>query len=56
VTDTISSLVIGLVNTGDAKSGLKYLPFLIIASLAIFFVIRLVLGAGLVSNFTSALG
>lgn len=56
VTDIISCFIIGLVNTGDEKSGLKYLPFLLAASFAIFFIIRVVLGAVLVSNFTDALG
>jgi flagellar protein FlaJ len=53
VTDIISSLVIGLVNTGSEKSGLKYLIPLLILSLSIFFVIRIVLGNSLVDNFTA---
>jgi len=52
-TDFISSLVIGLVNTGDSKSGIKYFIPLLIISLIIFFIIRGVLGATLVQNFSS---
>ncbi|MEK6926146.1 MAG: type II secretion system F family protein [Nanoarchaeota archaeon] len=43
VTDLISCFVIGLVNKGEGKEGLKYLIPLIIISLSIFFVVRTVL-------------
>jgi pilus assembly protein TadC len=53
VTDLISSLVIGLVNTGEEKSGLKYFVPLLMLSLAIFFIIRVTLGKALISTFSS---
>jgi hypothetical protein len=43
VVDVISCLVIGLVNKGDEKYGLRYMLPLIMVSLAIFFGIRLFL-------------
>lgn len=52
-TDFVSSLILGMVNKGDEKSGLKYLIPLLIVSLSIFFAIRLTLGASLLETFTS---
>lgn len=52
-TDFISSLVLGMVNKGDQKSGLKYFIPLVIVSLLIFFAIRLTLGSSLLQTFTS---
>ena len=43
ITDFISCLVMGLVNKGEEKSGLKYFLPLVLISLIIFFTIRLVL-------------
>ena len=48
VTDFISCIVIGLVNKGDGKSGLKYFIPLVLFSLIIFFTIRI-----LISGFLS---
>lgn len=42
-TDLISSLVIGLVNKGEAKAGLRWFIPLVAFSLAIFFIVRIVL-------------
>ncbi len=42
-TDFISSFVIGLVNKGNAKSGLKYFIPLLILSLTLFFIVKTVL-------------
>lgn len=44
VTNLISSLVIGLVSNGEEKTGLKYFIPLVVASLFLFFILRLVLG------------
>ena len=43
VTDFLASLVIGLVNKGDEKEGLRYLLPMIAVSLSLFFIIRTVL-------------
>ena len=43
VTDLISCLVIGLVNKGEGKTGLKYFIPLVLFSLLIFLIIRIVL-------------
>lgn len=43
ITDLISCLVIGLVNKGEGKSGLKFFIPLLILSWGLFFVLRLVL-------------
>ncbi len=45
ITDFISCLVIGLVNKGEEKTGLKYFLPLVLISLIIFFTIRLVLSS-----------
>lgn len=49
--DIISCLVIGLVNKGDEKYGLKYMVPLIMVSLAIFFAIRIFLYSFLAQSF-----
>jgi len=49
VSDLISSLVIGLVRKGDAKAGLKYFIPLVGASLALFFLVRIILSNTLVT-------
>jgi len=43
ITDFISCLVIGLVNKGDGKSGLKFFIPLVVVSIGLFLLIRLVL-------------
>jgi len=43
-TDILAALVLGLVNKGEEREGIKYLPALLILSLATFFIIRLALG------------
>jgi len=48
VTDLISSLVIGMVNKGDSKSGLKFFIPLTAFSLGIFFTVRIALSKFLV--------
>jgi len=45
VTDLISCFVIGLINKGDGKTGLKYFIPLIITSISIFFLVRTVLAS-----------
>lgn len=49
-TDVLASLIIGLVNKGEEKEGLKYLLPLIVISLSVFFLIRFLL-----SNFLTGL-
>ena len=44
VTNIISSLVLGLVNKGEEKQGLKYIIPLMVLSVIIFFLVRIVLG------------
>jgi len=48
VTDLISSVVIGLVNKGEGKAGLKFFLPLVAVSLTIFFAIRILLSNTLV--------
>ena len=43
ITDFISSLVIGLVNKGESKQGLKYFIPILLFSLSIFFLSRIIL-------------
>ncbi|MBU0953192.1 MAG: type II secretion system F family protein [Nanoarchaeota archaeon] len=45
ITVTFGSLILGLIATGKEKSGLRFLPFFVIVSLAIFFVSRIVIGS-----------
>ncbi len=52
ITDIISSLVIGLVNKGEEKYGLKYALPLILSSLSIFFIIRVTLSKYLFEAFS----
>jgi pilus assembly protein TadC len=52
-TNIISSLVIGLVNKGDEKAGLKYLIPLVLISVAVFFLVRFVLSAFLSETLSS---
>lgn len=50
VMNVMASLVLGLVSKGDEKEGLRYLPIMLILSLAIFFILRSLLG-GVMSGF-----
>lgn len=50
VIDILASLVLGLINKGEEKQGLKYLPAILIVSLSIFFIART-----LIMNFMSGL-
>jgi len=43
--DLFSSLVIGLVNKGEEKQGLKYFPIIVVVSLLIFFVSRILISS-----------
>lgn len=56
VTDIMASLVIGLIQKGEEKEGLKYLIPLLTISLAIFFAIRLLLRGYFISNFLGNIG
>lgn len=55
VSDLITSLVLGLVRKGDSKSGLKYFIPLAVFSIALFFLVRLILSqtllASIIGNF-----
>lgn len=53
VTDFISSLVIGLVNKGKGKAGLKYFIPLVVISILLFIVIKFVLSGILIDMITS---
>lgn len=44
VTDILASLTLGLVNKGEEREGLRYLPALLIISLSVFFGVRWGLG------------
>lgn len=50
VTDLISCLVIGLVNKGEGKAGLRYFIPLVITSYILFFVVRALLSKTLMSS------
>ena len=52
-TSFISSLVIGLVNKGDEKSGLRYFIPLAAAAIGIFFAVRFILGGFLADTFSA---
>lgn len=41
--DVLASLVLGLVAKGEEKEGLKYLPFLIVISMIVYFLTRIIL-------------
>jgi archaeal flagellar protein FlaJ len=49
ISDFISSLVVGLVRKGEAKEGLKYFLPLAVASITLFFLVRIILGNTLVN-------
>ncbi len=52
VTNSIfASLILGLVGKDKEKEGIKYLPFLLVASLSVFFIIRRILKAMFTSLF-----
>lgn len=54
VTDFISTFVIGIVNKGEGKAGLKYFIPILVASLTIFFIVRKVISGiliGAISNY-----
>lgn len=44
VTDILASLILGLINKGEEKQGLKFLPVIIVLSLGVFFITRVVVG------------
>jgi len=44
VSDVLAALVLGLVNKGEEKSGLKYVIPLVSISMAVFFIVKLFLG------------
>ena len=48
ITDLISSVVIGLVNKGEGKAGLRYFLPLVLISLSVFFIVRAILSKLLV--------
>ncbi len=50
VTDSLASLILGLVNKGEEKAGLKFVIPLLLLSYGIFFLVRLVLRKFLVQN------
>ncbi|MFA5174457.1 MAG: type II secretion system F family protein [Candidatus Pacearchaeota archaeon] len=50
VIDVLACLVLGLVNKGEEKQGLRYLPAILIISLSVFFIAR-----SLIMNFMSGL-
>lgn len=50
VTDILASLILGLVNKGDEKAGLKFAIPLLIMSYSIFFFVRIVLQKYLIEN------
>jgi len=52
ITDYISSMVIGLVNKGDSKEGLKYFIPLVLFSISVFFLFRIILLKFLAGLFT----
>lgn len=41
----LSSLVLGLINSGEEKNGLKFIPILIVIGLAVYFVTGVLIGA-----------
>lgn len=43
VTSILSSLVLGLITKGEEKDGLKYIPILTVTSLAVFFIVRILI-------------
>ena len=51
MTDIISSLIIGVVNKGESKAGLKYTLALIVISISLFFIIRFLLMGFLIELF-----
>lgn len=50
VTDILASLILGLVNKGDEKSGLRFIIPLLLISYGIFFMVRIVLRKFLLEN------
>jgi pilus assembly protein TadC len=54
ITDLISCFVIGLVNKGEGKSGLKLFIPLLILSMSIFFIIRIFLSKVLIKSISGA--
>jgi archaellum biogenesis protein FlaJ (TadC family) len=50
IIDILASLILGLINKGEEKQGLRYLPFILVISLVIFFVAKMV-----ISNFMGGL-
>ena len=45
VMDLMASLVLGLVNKGDQKEGLRYFPVMLVLSLSIFFILGKILSS-----------
>ncbi|MFA5060873.1 MAG: type II secretion system F family protein [Candidatus Pacearchaeota archaeon] len=50
IIDILACLILGLINKGEEKQGLRYLPFILIISLAVFFIAK-----GIISNFMGGL-
>ena len=44
ITCVCSSLVIGVINTGKEKDGVKFIPLITIMGISLFYIIRFVLG------------
>ena len=42
--DILAAMVLGLVNKGEERQGLKFLPILIVLSLTVFFLTRIIVG------------
>lgn len=43
VTSFFASLTLGVINSGKEKNGVRYIPFILIVGLALFFIVRVVL-------------
>lgn len=54
VSDLVTCLVVGLVRKGDSKSGLRYFIPLTLFSIALFFIVRIVLGKVLLTTIIGA--
>ncbi|MFH1721446.1 MAG: type II secretion system F family protein [Candidatus Altiarchaeota archaeon] len=39
----MGSLIIGLINTGETRNGIKYIPIMIVLSISLFFIVRYIL-------------
>jgi archaeal flagellar protein FlaJ len=50
IIDILACLILGLINKGEEKQGLRYLPFILVISLVVFFIAR-----AIISNFMGGL-